>query len=112
MEVLWDGGACTVSEVHHAVAEAHPVALTTIATTLERLCKKGLVLRHGARRSYHYRAALSREQLERRIVGEALAHLAERFPEALAAYFHRAPEQVSTERLQQWAEEIRQAEEG
>lgn len=112
MEALWQHGVCTASQVHHLVSQTHQVALTTIATTLERLCKKGLVRRSGERRSYQYRAALSREQLERRIVGEALAHLAQRFPEALAAYFHRAPEAVSPEMLQRWAEEIRRLEEG
>ncbi len=111
MEALWHAGTCTVSEVHRQVSQVHEVALTTVATTLERLRRKGLVERSGERRSYRFRAALSREQLERRIVGEALAHLAERFPEALAVYFHRAPEQVSPEVLQRWAQEIRRAEE-
>ncbi len=112
METLWQHGVCTASQVHHLVSQTHQVALTTIATTLERLCKKGLVERSGERRSYRYRAMLSREQLERRIVGEALAHLAQHFPEALAVYFHRAPEEVSPEVLQRWAEEIRRLEEG
>lgn len=111
METLWKHGVCTASEVHQIVSRTHQVALTTIATTLERLCKKGLVERSGERRSYQYRATLSREQLERRIVGEALAHLAQRFPEALAAYFHRAPEEVSPDVLQRWAQGIRQMEE-
>ncbi|GIV14727.1 MAG: hypothetical protein KatS3mg022_0162 [Armatimonadota bacterium] len=112
METLWQHGVCTASQVHQLVSQQHQVALTTIATTLERLCKKGLVERSGERRSYQYRATLSREQLERRIVGETLARLAERFPEALAVYFHRAPEEVSPEVLQRWAEEIRRLEKG
>ncbi|MGC8782770.1 MAG: BlaI/MecI/CopY family transcriptional regulator [Armatimonadota bacterium] len=112
METLWQHGACTASQVHQLVSPQHQVALTTIATTLERLCKKGLVERSGERRSYRYRAVLSREQLEQRIVGEALARLAERFPEALAMYFHRAPEHVSPDELRRWAEEIRRLEEG
>lgn len=111
MEALWELGVCTAGEVRHHVSQTHQVALTTIATTLERLCKKGLVERSGERRIYRYRAALSREQLERRIVGEALAYLAQRFPEALAAYFHRAPEEISPEVLQRWAQEIRRLEE-
>ncbi len=111
MEALWQSGGCTVSEAHQLVSLKHQVALTTIATTLERLRRKGLVERSGQRRSYQYRPALTQEQLERRIVRETLAHLAERFPEALAVYFHRAPEQVSPEVLQRWAEEIRRAEE-
>lgn len=110
METLWKEGVCTASQVHRLVSQTHQVALTTIATTLERLCRKGLVERSGERRNYQYRALLSREQLEQRIVGEALAHLAERFPEALAVYFHDAPEDVSPEVLQRWAEEIRRAE--
>ena len=107
MEALWGQGHCGVAEVQRVVSENHPVALTTVATTLERLCKKGLVERRGERRNYQYRAALSREQLERRIVGEALAHLAQHFPEALAVYFHRAPEDLSPEELQRWAEQNR-----
>lgn len=110
METLWEHGVCSAGEVHQQVSQRHQVALTTVATTLERLCRKGLVERSGERRSYRYRAVLSREQLERRIVGEALAHLAQRFPEALAVYFHRAPEDVSPEVLKRWAEEIRRLE--
>jgi len=110
MEALWSLGGAGMAEVHRLVSANHPVALTTVATTLERLCRKGLVERSGERRSYQYRAVLSREQLERRIVGEALAHLAQQFPEALAAYFHRAPDEISPEVLQRWADEIRRLE--
>lgn len=110
MEALWRCGECPAAQVHQQVAQKHQVALTTVVTTLERLRRKGIVERTGTRRSYRYRAKYERDQLERRIVAEALAHLAHHFPKALATYFCRAPEQASPDVIRQWVEEIRKQE--
>lgn len=110
MEALWTCGECPAAQVHQQVSQKHQVALTTVVTTLERLRRKGIVERTGTRRSYRYRAKYQRDQLERRIVAEALAHLERHFPEALATYFCRVPEQASPDTIRQWVEEIRKQE--
>jgi predicted transcriptional regulator len=85
MSVLWrrDAPAC-VAEVQ---TELTDTAYTTVKTTLERLTRKGILTRLREGKAYLYRAALSQEELERRIVAEALETLALRFPGALASYF-------------------------
>ena len=64
-----------------------PLALTTILTTLDRLCKKGILRRERKGKAYCYWATVSEEQLQQRIVEGVLSNLTAQFPQAVAAYF-------------------------
>lgn len=61
MAALWLSGEHTGPELHAAMGQR--VALNTVQTVLMRLTDKGLVARTGTRRSYRFRAAVSREEL-------------------------------------------------
>jgi predicted transcriptional regulator len=52
---------------------ARPLAYTTVMTTLDRLYKKGLLIRHNPDRAFFYSPKLSREEWERVRAGEMVA---------------------------------------
>jgi len=62
MDTIWRGGDFSVRDVQGRLAK--PVAYTTVMTTLDRLFKKGLVLRRREGRAFVYTAALERHELE------------------------------------------------
>ncbi len=78
---------CRGSEVQRALNTDHPVAITTILTTLDRLLAKGILRREREGKAYRYWAVLSEEQLQQRIVEGVMDRLIARFPKAVAAYF-------------------------
>jgi predicted transcriptional regulator len=71
MEILWARGESSVREVFEKIER--PLAYTTVMTTLERLYKKGLLLREKSGRAFLYSPAFSREDWERRRAGDLVA---------------------------------------
>ena len=45
MHLLWDNGSATASELLDALRQVRPIAYTTVKTTADRLCEKGVVTR-------------------------------------------------------------------
>ena len=78
---------CLAAEVQQALERERPIAVSTVLTTLDRLFDKGILKREREGKAYRYRAALSEEQLQERIVEGVLGDLIARFPRAVAAYF-------------------------
>lgn len=63
MEVLWDSNRdCTAQEVLGNLP-AGDIGLSTVQSTLERLCRKQLVSRKKLSRAYLYRARYTRQAL-------------------------------------------------
>jgi predicted transcriptional regulator len=62
MEVVWQTGETTVRQVRAALPR--PVAYTTVMTTLDRLFKKGFVVRSRTGRAFLYRPLHTRQQTE------------------------------------------------
>jgi predicted transcriptional regulator len=61
LELLWDQrGAVTVRRVHQGFPE---LAYTTLMTTLDRLYRKGLLVRRRCGRAFAYEPRCSRDQL-------------------------------------------------
>ena len=72
MQVLWEAGACTVSDVQPRLKAE--LAYTTVQTMLTVLLKKKKVARVQEGRAFRYRAVVSRE----RATGSALTDLVTR----------------------------------
>ena len=89
MRLIWDCGeaGCLGLYVQRAQDSDHPVALTTVLTTLDRLIDKGILRREREGKAYRYWAVLSEDALQQRIVGGVLDRLIAQFPRAVAAYF-------------------------
>jgi predicted transcriptional regulator len=45
LQRLWDHGPLTNDELHAAVAQAHPVAPSTVSTVAARLARRGFLIR-------------------------------------------------------------------
>jgi BlaI family penicillinase repressor len=73
LNVLWADGDLAVRDVQGQLGR--PIAYTTVMTTLDRLYKKGVLLRRPSGRAFLYSAAVTREQLQARIAGRVLAGL-------------------------------------
>lgn len=100
MEVVWaTSGPVQVGDVHVGLPTEARGAYATVKTTMERLAEKGILARSKEGKAYHYRAAVTREELERRIVTRTLDRLVEQFPDAVASFFVQPDPSVSQEKL-------------
>jgi predicted transcriptional regulator len=100
MDVVWASPASVqVGDVHLALPEEVRGAYNTVKTTMERLADKRILNRVKRGKAYSYQAVVSREELERRIVSNALDRLVEQFPEAVASFFLKPRSEVSPEKL-------------
>lgn len=70
LEALWaHPGARSVRELY---PEFSDLAYTTLTSTLDRLCQKGLLERSREARSFHYRPKLTRSEFEAVLAGDAV----------------------------------------
>ena len=82
MNILWDLGSGTVSEVH-ARLDDRPIAYTTVLSTLTILERKGYV-RHTVRgKANVYKARVERDAARRTVVDNVLATFFNGSPHAL-----------------------------
>jgi BlaI family penicillinase repressor len=107
MQVLWDGGAATVSEVRPRLKGE--LAYTTVQTMLNVLLRKGKVSRVQEGRAFRYKAAVNR----RRATGSAIEDLVRRMfggsAEALLMTMVES-RQIGREELERVQDRIAQAE--
>jgi predicted transcriptional regulator len=100
MQVVWaQEHEVSVSDVHALLPEPRRLAYTTVKTTMERLADKGILHRERDGKAYVYRAAVTQEDLERRIVSQAIDRLVEQFPVAVASFFVSPDPKLSGNRL-------------
>ena len=62
LECLWTRGPLTTPEMHEAFGRPRGLAYTTVLTVLQRLAKKGLVLRVAAGKAHVYSAAMTQDE--------------------------------------------------
>ena len=72
MQVLWEKGGATVSQVHDALRAERQLAMTTIATLLSRLEKYGLLTHRAEGRQYIYRPLVSQNEVRRSRISELI----------------------------------------
>lgn len=75
LDLLWKCRDADVQEAHAAVGKRRGISPNTVGSALERLYKKGLLLREKVSHAYRYRAALDRETFRARKLLEAAGGL-------------------------------------
>ena len=75
MRVLWDAREATVAQVHEGLPDERARALTTIATMLTKMEKKGVVTHRAQGRQYVYRPIVSESAVHRSMVAELTQRL-------------------------------------
>lgn len=85
MDVVWSSAdPVTVRQVLEAMAPERPLAYTTVQTVMDRLARKGLLVRHPEGKANAYSPACSREDHTASVMQEVL-HGA---PDTRAALLH------------------------
>lgn len=103
LKVLWKLGQGNVKDVRRALTENRNLAYTTVMTVLDRLERKGGVVRRKVGRSFLYSPVLSRDGLRRLAVRNLVESFFEGSEDALADYLRNgeapaaAPPAVATE---------------
>ena len=87
MDAVWDAGEVTVRDVHNTLNSSHPIAYTTVMTTLGRLTDKGLLRRIEDQPAHRYSAVVSRDQYATSTVKSVVDWLLGHFPDPAVAYF-------------------------
>jgi predicted transcriptional regulator len=86
VRILWQRGECSVLEVQDALLPERRLALTTVATLLSRLEKRGVVAHRAEGRVYVYRATVTEPQVRRTMVAELTELLFDGRPAALISH--------------------------
>lgn len=68
MRILWSRGEASVADVHESLEPERGLALTTIATMLAKMKKKGVVDHRAEGRRFIYRPTVSEGQVRRSMV--------------------------------------------
>lgn len=83
MEVLWERGSGTVSDVVDALDAKVPLAYSSVLTTLRVLERKGYLTHSKTGRAFVYRAVVGRDQARQRALSHLLRKFFENSPELL-----------------------------
>jgi BlaI family penicillinase repressor len=86
MNTLWPIGEGTVREIRDQLAPRRPRAYTTIMTIMDRLARKGIVVRRKSGRAYIYRPSLSVEDARTHALGQIVESFFGGSREIAAAY--------------------------
>ncbi len=70
LQVLWEAGPCSVTDVQRLLGRAKPTGYTTALKLLQIMNDKGLVDRDETVRPQIYRARYSREETQRRLLDD------------------------------------------
>ncbi len=75
MRVLWERGECAVSDLVSAIADATPLAYTSVLTTIRILEKKGYVTHRQLGRAFYYIPLVAHAEASR----SEVRHVLQRF---------------------------------
>lgn len=95
MKTLWEIKSGDVKKIHKTLRDERKVAVTTVATVLDRLYSKGLVERELVKEGgirYIYTPSMTRKQFESKVVRNVLKGLFESFGESAISYLIQSSE--------------------
>jgi predicted transcriptional regulator len=97
MELLWQEPNLTVNEVEERLQRRREIAHTTVLTTLDRMHRKGYLIREKQGKAFIYAPRYSREEFEQKMAQEVLGALLGQFTEpALSAFIDIVSEDSET----------------
>jgi len=105
MEVIWERGQATVSDVVDDLPKSVPLAYSTVLTTLRILETKGYLRHTKEGRAFIYRPVVGREQARASAVKHLLGRFFENSPELLMLNLLESS-QVAPEELKRLRERI------
>jgi len=111
MRILWSDGESTVAHVHEVLEGDR--ALTTIATMLSKMEKKGVIEHRSEGRQFVYKSIVSEAEVHRTMVGDLKERLFRGDVTAMVSHLIREEDidPAELERLEKLIEEARSAKE-
>jgi predicted transcriptional regulator len=73
--ILWENEPATVREIYEKLNEERPSGYTTVLKMLQIMTAKGLVVRDEANRAHVYRAAISQDAMQSKILKDLSVRL-------------------------------------
>ncbi|MGH8590996.1 MAG: BlaI/MecI/CopY family transcriptional regulator [Gammaproteobacteria bacterium] len=107
LKTVWALVEADAKAVQSALQDEHAVSLSTVQSTLERLCRKQLLLRSKIGHAYCYTAGVKRGALIGDSIGEVIAALGRGELQPLMSSFVELADDADREtldRLQQWVD--------
>lgn len=107
LEHVWASGDVVAKEAHAALGVPRGISLHTVQSAMERLFRKGLLMREKSGHSFRYSARVQREELVAGLISEVLGRFRADSSAALAAFvdvaddFDEATLQLLEARLRQ-----------
>ncbi len=105
---LWQERDLAAKEVHERLSRERDITLSTVQSTIERLCKKGLVDRTKVSHAFRYRPLVEREAVLQRFVGAMVDQLSQGWSGPALSNFLDLAERMDDKALDQLEEMIRQ----
>jgi predicted transcriptional regulator len=87
LETLWTEGPQNPAAVHERVGVPRDISINTVSSALKRLFEKQLLLREKVSHAYVYRAAITRGELQRSLIGALVTQFGEARDSGLLAAF-------------------------
>lgn len=86
MQVVWQMGQATVSDVHRVLQSRRDIAYTTVMTTMSRLQTKNILNRTRVGLSYVYSPAMPKEEFAGAVVSSVIDSLRQEFGDSVFKY--------------------------
>lgn len=107
MEVMWDKGEATASEVHAKLSKKKKWAYNTVATFLTRLCDKNFLAHKKSGKSNIYYCLVSRGEYKKSVTQEFLDSIHKGSKKSLfAALFDKDISDEEIEKLMKIIDEV------
>ena len=75
LRILWENELATVREIYDTLNQERPSGYTTVLKLLQIMTAKGLVVRDEANRAHVYRAAISQDAMQSKILRDLSVRL-------------------------------------
>jgi predicted transcriptional regulator len=92
MLVLWKQRACCVQLIKESLTVPKPMAYTTIQTLLERLIKKGYVIKHQAGNAAVYAPHITKQAYATQLITQLFRKLSQDFAEVTSPAINKSLE--------------------
>ena len=87
MNIVWEEGECSVTQIMEKVNNEKKLAYTTIATILQRLYDKGIVNRKQNQAHYLYFPKISKSDYSKRLITNFFDHITTTFGDVAITSF-------------------------
>lgn len=98
MEIIWQAGQSSVRDVLSALSGKKKIAYTTVATIIQRLHDKGLLVRRRSENTYIYSPKLSREGYAKNVASSFVKKFVTSFGDDAIASFAQSVDKLPKEK--------------